>query len=94
MGRILIRAIFLVLITFLPRTRSGDYKKCVDQLLKEVMVQIDNESFVSVRYMRELLPKVTPDRKYIDSYMINNVRILTRKKKLELENTNIKIDPK
>ena len=58
------------------------------------MVQIDNEPFVSVRSMRELLPKVTPDRKYIDSYMINNVRILTRKKKLELENTNIKIDPK
>ena len=52
----------------LERTRSGYYKKCADQSLKEVMVQMDTEPFVSVRAVRELLSKAMPNRKHQDSY--------------------------
>ena len=58
------------------------------------MVQMSIEPFVSVRAIRELLSKVLPDRKFIDRYMINNVRIRARQRKRELENTNIEIHPK
>ena len=34
-----------------------------------------------------------PNRKKIDRYMIDNVRVRTQKKKLELKNTDIEIDP-
>ena len=59
----------------LARTRSGNYNKCADQCIKEVMVQMDIEPFVSSRVIRELLSKVMPERKYIDKNMINKVRI-------------------
>ena len=57
----------------LARTCSDDYKKCDDQSLKEVMVQMSIELFVSVRAVREL------HSKEIDRYMINNVRIRARR---------------
>ena len=52
------------------------------------------EPFVSVRAIRELLSKVLPERKVIDWYMINNVRIRARQRKRELLNANIEILPK
>ena len=67
-------------INFLVRTRSGDYKKCDDQSLREVMVQMDIESFVIVRAVRELLSNTIPDRKYIDRRMMDNVKFRARKK--------------
>ena len=76
----------------LARTDSSNYKKCADQCLKEVMDQMDIEPFVSIKAIRELSSKVIPERKYIDAYMINNIRICARKKKLELENADIVID--
>ena len=78
----------------LLRIRAGIYKECADHSLQEVMVQMSIEPFVSVRAIRELLSKVLPDRKFIDRYMINNVRIRARQRKRELENTNIEIHPK
>ena len=68
--------------------------KCADQCLKEVIVQTNIEPFVSIRAIRELLSKVMPERKYIDKCMINDVRIHSRKKRLELENVDIEIDLK
>ena len=56
------------------------------------MDQMDIEPFVSIKAIRELSSKVIPERKYIDAYMINNIRICARKKKLELENADIVID--
>ena len=44
--------------------------------------------------MTMLLKKVSPDRKIIDRYMINNVRMCVRKKKLKLDSVNIVINPK
>ena len=35
-----------------------------------------------------------PEIKYIDIHIITNIRIRIRKKKLELENADIEIDPK
>ena len=55
---------------------------------------MDIKPLVSFRAVRELLFKATPERKLIDRHMINNVRIRARQKKLQLENTNIEIDPK
>ena len=67
-------------------TRAGIYKKFTNHSLQEVMVQMSIEPFVSVRAIRELLSKVLPERKFIDRYMINNIRMCARKKKIELEN--------
>ena len=75
-------------------TRSGDYKKYADQSLREIMVQMAIEYFVTVGAIKELLSRTMPDRKYIDRRMINNVRIRARKKRLELDDKNIEIDPK
>ena len=44
--------------------------------------------------MTDQLKQALPDRKIIDRDMINNVRICTRKKRLELNSANIDIDPK
>ena len=77
----------------LARTRYSDYKKCDNQSLIEVMIQMDIEPFISVRAVRELLSKIISERKYIDRHMINNVRIHAWKK-LELEYVDIEIDPK
>ena len=55
---------------------------------------MDIESFISIRAVRELLSKVMPERKYIDNHIINNVRIRAQKKRLELENADVVIDPK
>lgn len=78
----------------LSRVRSGIYKKCADYTLKEVMVQMSIEPFVSVRAIMELLFKVILDRMHINRYMINTVRIRARQKKIELENSNIEIHPR
>ena len=78
----------------LTRTRSSDYKHCADQCLKKIMVQIAIDPFINVRTMVELLHKALPNRKIIDRYMMNNIRIRAREKKLELDYANIDIDPK
>ena len=78
----------------LTQTRSSDYKHCADQCLKKIMVQIAIDPFINVRTMVELLHKALPNRKIIDKYMINNIRICTRERKLELDYENIDIDPK
>ena len=44
--------------------------------------------------MTELLQRTLPGRKDIDRHMINNVRIRTHKKSLELDSANIQIDSK
>ena len=44
------------------------------------MGQIAIGPFVNVRAMIELLIKVIPDRKFVVRYMIDNVRIRTRRK--------------
>ena len=78
----------------LTRTRSSGYNKCMDQDLREVMVQMAIYPFLNTRVMKELLRKALPNRKNIDRYMINNVNIHVRKKKIELDSDNIEIDPK
>ena len=55
---------------------------------------MDIDPFVSSRAMREFLSNVTPERKYIDKNMINNVSIRSWKKWVELEIEDIEIDPK
>ena len=52
------------------------------------------DPFGNVRAIIDLLYKVLPDTRNIDKHMINNERICTRKKGLELDYANIKIDPK
>ena len=59
----------------LSRTRSSDYNRCGDKVLREIMVQMTIDLFVNVRVMTELLQKEFTDRKDVDMYMINNVRI-------------------
>ena len=76
------------------RTRSGDYARCGDEVIREVMVQMVIDPFVSVRAMISLLRKALPDRKNVDRHMINIVRIRARKKKLDLDSRNIHIDTK
>ena len=73
----------------LSRTRSGDYKRCGDEVLREIVVQMDIDPFVNIRAMTELLQKTLPDKKDVDRYRINNVRIRVRKKRLELDSANI-----
>ena len=56
-------------------TRSGDHKKCTDVVLKDILLQMYITPFVNVRDMRELMRKASPDRNFINRYMINNVSI-------------------
>ena len=39
----------------LCRTRSGDYNRCGDEVLREIMVQMTINPFVNVRSMKILL---------------------------------------
>ena len=64
----------------LSRIRSGDYKRCDDEVLREIMVQMDIDSFVNSRAMTELLQNVLPRRKNVDRHMINNVRLRVHRK--------------
>ena len=47
----------------LSQTRSGNYKRYGDEVLREIMVQMAIDLFVNVRVMRELLQKILPVRK-------------------------------
>ena len=58
------------------------------------MIQIAIDLFINIRTMAELLHTALPNRKIIDRYMINNSRIRTRERKLELDYANIDIDHK
>ena len=61
----------------LCRSQSGAYARCGDEVLKEIMVQMAINSYVSVRSMKTLLQKALPERKDVDNrHMINNVRIV------------------
>ena len=75
----------------LSRTRSGDYTRCGDEDLRQIMVQMAIDPFVNIRVMTELLQKVLPNRKDVDRHMINNIRIRARKKKLELDSAKFKL---
>lgn len=48
----------------LNKTRSCDYKKYTDAVLKEIMIQMDIISFVDDTVMIELLYKVTRQEVY------------------------------
>ena len=78
----------------LVRTLTGVCKYCADQCLKEIVVQMDIDRFLNIRTTIELLQRVFSDRDIIDRHMINNVRIHTRKKSLELDYANIDLDSK
>ena len=78
----------------MSRTRSGAYKRYGGQILREIMVRIAIDPFVNDRAMTELLQKTLPDRNNVDMYMLNNVRIRERRKKLALDSVNIQFDPK
>ena len=52
------------------------------------------DPYVSVRSMTTLLQKALPERKDVDRHMINNVRIRSHRRKLELDSKSIIIDPK
>ena len=64
----------------LCRSRSGAYARCGGEVLKEIMVQMAINPYISVRSMTTLLQKVLPERKDLDRHMINNVRIRARRK--------------
>ena len=78
----------------LCRSRSGAYARCGDEVLKEIMVQMVINPYVSVRSMTTLLQKALPERKDVDRHMINNVCIRARRRKLELDYKSMRIDPK
>ena len=69
------------------------YARCSDEVLKEIMVQMAINLYVSVKSMTTLLQKPLPERKDVDRHMINNVRIRARRRKLELDSKSIIIDP-
>ena len=53
----------------LSRIRSGDYKRCDDEVLREIMVQMTIDPFVNDRVMIDLLQKILFGRKDVDRYM-------------------------
>ena len=48
---------------FLSRTRSSDYKRCNDEVLRKIIVQMTIDPFVNIRAMIELLQKTLIERK-------------------------------
>ena len=78
----------------LYRSRSGAYAHCGDDVLKEIMVQMAINPYVSIRLMTYLLQKSLPERKDVNRHKINNVRIRARRRKVELDSKRIIIDPK
>ena len=77
----------------LCRTRYGDWKRCDDEVIREIIVQMDINYFVNVRTMTKIPQRALPERKDVDRHMINNVRIRARRKKLDLDYKSIQIDP-
>ena len=47
----------------LSRTRSSDYKRCNDEVLRKIIVQMTIDPFVNIRAMIELLQKTLIERK-------------------------------
>ena len=78
----------------LCRSRSGAYARCGYEDLKEIMVQMAINPYVSVRSMTTLLQNALPKGEDVDRHMINNIRIRARRRKLELDSKRIRIDPK
>ena len=76
------------------RTRSGDYKRCGDEGLRKIMVQMAINAFVNTREMTDLLQKALPERNTVDIHIINNIKIRARRKKLDLDYKSIHIDHK
>ena len=58
----------------LCRTRYGDYKRCGDKNIREIMVQMAINPFVNVRAIKNLLQKALSERKNGHRHMISNVR--------------------
>ena len=75
-------------------TQSGGYKRCGDEVLRGIVVQMAIESFAKARAMIELSQNALPGRNDVDRHTINSVRISARKKRLALDSVNLKIDPK
>ena len=69
-----------MLIIFLSRTEFSDYTRCGDEVLREIMVLMAIDPFLNVRSIAELLQSVPPERKDVDRYMINNVRLRAHRK--------------
>ena len=64
----------------LYRTRSSDYKRCGDEVIREIMVQMAFNHFANVKVMTNLIQKALPENKDVDRHMINNIRIRARRK--------------
>ena len=58
----------------LCRTRYGDYKRCGDEDIREIMVQMAINPFVNVRAITNLLQKALSERKNVLRHMISNDR--------------------
>ena len=64
----------------LCRTRSSDYKRCGDEVIREIMVQMAINHFANVKVITNLIQKALSENKDVDRHMINNVRIRARSK--------------
>ena len=75
----------------LTRTHASSYSKCSDHVLSEIMVQMGGSYSIDVLSMVEILRKTLPERKDVDRHMVYNVRLRVRRRKLELDASNIEI---
>ena len=75
----------------LIRTSASSYKKCTDQVLPEIMARMGGSYSIDVQSKVEILRKALPERKDVDRHMVYNVRLRSRRRKLELNAGNIEI---
>ena len=75
----------------LVRTRASSYKKCTDQVLSKTMVRMGCSYSINVQSMVEVLRKTLPKRKDVDRHTVYNVKLRTRRRKLELEADNAEV---
>ena len=59
----------------LTRTRASSYSKCTNHALSQIMVRMGGSYSIDIQFMVEILRKTLPERKYIDRYMVYNVRL-------------------
>ena len=55
------------------------------------MVRMGGSYSIDVQYMVEVLRKALPERKDVDRYMVYNVRLRARRRKLGLDANNVEI---
>ena len=73
----------------MARTRASSDKKCIDQVLSEIVIRMGSSYNIDIQSMIDIFRKSLPERKDVDHHMVYNFRLRALRCKLELEVANM-----